>query len=94
MLLWSSAWLSTMLLCWLGLALLLHPNVVMLSLHRENPVSVIEPQQRYIPLTQPAAKKSPEQTASREFSIVPALGLAMACIMGSRVMMGRMRSYH
>lgn len=91
--LWTSAWFFTMLLFWLGLALLLHPDVVMLARHRDAPVLVIEPKQIYTPLTQPIAKKPP-QTRSREFSIVPILGLAMACIVGSRAMMGRMRSYH
>ncbi|MGF1536837.1 MAG: hypothetical protein ACFB4J_10195 [Elainellaceae cyanobacterium] len=92
LLMWVGAWSCTMVLCWLGLALLLHPSVVVLSLHRENPISVIEPKPVYTPLTQPINPKAAARRESREFSIVPVLGLAMACIVGSRMMMGRMRS--
>ncbi|MEO0406212.1 MAG: hypothetical protein AAF289_02560 [Cyanobacteria bacterium P01_A01_bin.135] len=93
LLLWTGAWLSTMLLCWVGLLLLLHPNVAGLS-RQGSPVSVITPKQRYVPLTPTRDIQTAASTTTGEFSVVPLLGLATLCIVGSRLMMGRMRSYH
>ncbi|MGB3615488.1 MAG: hypothetical protein WBA10_16970, partial [Elainellaceae cyanobacterium] len=90
--LWTGGWLCTMVLCWGGIALLIHPSVVTLSFHQENPISVIEPKQIYAPTTPLHPIQAPPKSTSREFSAVPILGLALICIMGSRLMMGRMRS--
>lgn len=90
--LWTIACLCTMVLCWGGIALLLHPNVVSLSAQRQNPISVIELKQPYVPPPRPS--QMPQQPVSQDFSIVPILGLALLCIMGSHLIMGRMRSYH
>lgn len=93
LLVWTGAWLGIMLLCWTGLIFLLHPNVAGLS-QQDVPVSVITPKQRYVPLVPARDIQVAAPPTTGEFSVVPLLGLALMCIIGSRLMMGRMRSYH